>query len=428
MELRIDRLLDALRRRPEEILAAIDSDPLLIKRRSGDLWLANASKLLFTPQVEHHLYAKGIIYRREPFRLVSLPLLKIYNIGEREVTVRDLQKLLEAPAAVSHMLRKFDGTMVQRFQDDGRVYFTTRGMIEGAIGFGPQDEDAPDRLSHFDYLACARNLAAELASPLLEARPEWDGLTFIMELIHPETRVITDYGDRRDLPILTVFDHRYWKHREVVEFAATHGFTVVDAFTPSGCDLSEQIGSLLDMLKGCDDEGAVIAIEHEESVVYRAKVKTPDYLRLLRLMVGCTYRATAEMYDAQPTPPTWEQFEAHLETLGTEQVPEEVLEEYRKHFDSHVAYLADCERVREWANAEAAKILETLPPAEGRERRKAFAMAVQKRRLKPLLFLAFDGKLTIRDVRDVLPTAEDVASEIQQIHKSSIKTQTPSDD
>ena len=76
MELRIDRLLDLLRTDPAGLLARIDADPLLVKRTSGDLVLANASKGLFSPTEPHHLFAKGIVFRRDPYRLVSLPLLK----------------------------------------------------------------------------------------------------------------------------------------------------------------------------------------------------------------------------------------------------------------------------------------------------------------------------------------------------------------
>src|SRR5262245_60914715 len=93
VQLRLDHLLSALRERPAAILEAIDRDALLVKRTSGDLVLANASQALYTPQQEHQLYAKGIVYRRAPYRLVSLPLIKIYNLGEHNVTVADLAAL-----------------------------------------------------------------------------------------------------------------------------------------------------------------------------------------------------------------------------------------------------------------------------------------------------------------------------------------------
>jgi hypothetical protein len=159
MILRLDHLLDDLRRRGPDILAAIDTDPQLIRRQAGPFAIANAGKTLFTPLAPHHLYAKGIVYRRDPFELVSLPFIRVYNLGEREVQVGDLAALAAGPTARMHFLRKFDGTLIQRSQRDGRVFFTTRGMIEGAAAGGVPDEDAPDRLSHFDFLGSARRLA-----------------------------------------------------------------------------------------------------------------------------------------------------------------------------------------------------------------------------------------------------------------------------
>src|SRR5438270_7840310 len=132
MELRLDRLLADLRARTGDVLAAIDADPLLVKRESGGLVLANASQALYTPQQQHHLYAKGIVYRRDPYRLVSLPLIKIYNVGERDVTVADLSGLAREAGVRLRFLRKLDGSLVQAFRADGRTWLTTRGMIEGA--------------------------------------------------------------------------------------------------------------------------------------------------------------------------------------------------------------------------------------------------------------------------------------------------------
>src|SRR3954462_14927342 len=131
MELRLDRLLAHLRQHLPAVLEAIDRDPLLIHRESGGLVLANASQYLYTPQEQHQLYAKGIVYQRSPYRLVSLPLIKIYNLGERDVTVADLAELANEPNLQLRFLRKIDGSLVQVFRLDGRVWFTTRGMIEG---------------------------------------------------------------------------------------------------------------------------------------------------------------------------------------------------------------------------------------------------------------------------------------------------------
>src|SRR6185437_3730257 len=100
---------------------AIDTDPLLLKRTSGELVLANPSRALYTPQATHQLYAKGIVYRRSPYRLVSLPLVKIYNLGERDVTVNELAALCAEPNVHMRFLRKIDGSLIQVFRHDGRV-------------------------------------------------------------------------------------------------------------------------------------------------------------------------------------------------------------------------------------------------------------------------------------------------------------------
>ena len=171
MELRLDHLLSALRDRPEEILAAIDGDPLLLKKESGGLVIANAKKGLYTPLKEHHLFAKGIVYRRDPYRLVSLPLIKIYNIGERNVTVADLAGLAGEEGMRLRFLRKIDGSLVQAFRADGRVWLTTRGMIEGAKVRRDDAEDDDSR--PFDYLAQRGSWPSATCRVCCPTRPCW---------------------------------------------------------------------------------------------------------------------------------------------------------------------------------------------------------------------------------------------------------------
>ena len=417
MNLRLDHLLDELRSNPADILRRIDDDPLLLKRTAGDLVLANASALLFTPQEPHQLFAKGIVYRRGPFELVSLPLIKIYNLGERDVSVHDLAGLSDAAAAGGrarlHFLRKLDGTLIQRFQYAGRAYFTTRGMIEGATGSGPQDEDTPSRQQGFDFLGTARRVAETRYPILVEPHPELDGLTLVFEFLHPETRVITNYGDREDLVLLAVFDRADWRYRtftEVRELARRHGLTPVDEFNPPGSTLAEQIDGVLASIAGTDQEGTVITIEHGHRVVYRVKVKSPDYLRVLKLVVTCTYTRVVDMIDDHPEWRGWADMEAHLRALGREQVPEEVLGFYREHYDVFAAYIDDCERVRSWAAQVADGLLQPLAQlgtADPRALRKAFAVGATKHPHTGLLFAAFDRRLDLSVVRSCLRAAEE---------------------
>jgi putative RNA ligase len=397
MELRLDRLLSKLRENAAAILEAIDRDPMLLKRPSGPLVLANASQALYTPQHEHQLYAKGLIYRRDPYRVISLPLVKIYNLGEREVTVADLAVLLDEPNVRLRFLRKIDGSLIQVFRHDGRVWFTTRGLIEGASSRAGRDngEDA----SEFDYVGTARRLAAERYPRLLDDAGLLDGRTLIFELIHPLAKKLTDYGERCDLILLGCLNVRrlnYIPYPQVAGLAAEHRLTVVDALSPQGGTLAEQIGDLLTTLVGTDQEGSVLQFENDQEVIYRVKVKSPDYLRLMRALAECTYEKLVALLDDNPHLASWQDVQAFLRGMGREAVPEEVLDFYRPHYERFSAYLIDCERICQWAIEVHAKIDQQLGDQQNQEAaayRKRFAALATRYSHAALLFAALDGRL-----------------------------------
>jgi hypothetical protein len=406
MELRLDRLLRKLRESSTTILEAIDRDPLLLKRESGSLVLANPSQALYTPQQEHQLFAKGIVYRRDPYRLVSLPLVKIYNLGERDVTVADLAGLTEEPNARLRFLRKIDGSLIQVFRHEGRVWFTTRGMIEGARPrkSGDNDEDG----SEFDYLGTARRLAVERYPHLLDAADLFDGRTLIFELIHPQAKKVTDYGERNDLILLGCFEVRrlaYRTYPEVAALAEAHGLTVVDALSPTGATLAEQIETLLAALAGTDQEGSVLQFENAHEVIYRVKVKSPGYLRLMRAMAECTYESVVALMDDNSHLKSWQDVEACLRARGREVVPEEVLAFYRPHYERFAAYLADCERLRQWATRMRDELDRQLGGAQDKDAaayRKGFAVLATRYRHANLLFATLDGRLNRARMRRLI--------------------------
>ena len=406
MELRLDRLLSKLREQPAPILEAIDRDPLLLKRESGPLVLANASQALYTPQYEHQLYAKGIVYRRDPYRLVSLPLVKIYNLGERDVTAADLVALAREPHIRLRFLRKIDGSLIQLFHHDGRPWFTTRGTIEGAPA--RKEQVNGEEGSAFDYIAAARRIVAERYPRLLERTDLLAGRTLVFELIHPEARKVTNYGDRADLILLACFDaHRlaYVPYGELMELATAYDVRIVDAFSPAGETLAAQIDSMLAALAGTDEEGSVLQFERAEDVIYRVKVKSPDYLRRLRAMAECTYERLVALMDANPHLETWTEVEAFLKAQGREEMPEEVLSFYRPHYERFAAYLADCDSLRRWASQVHDALSQELGDRYREDAagyRKAFAALATRYPCSALLFSTLDGRLDRARVRRIL--------------------------
>ncbi len=401
MELRLDRLLQKLRDRPAALLDAIDRDPLLLKRESGPLVLANASQVLYTPQEEHQLYAKGIVYRRQPYRLVSLPLIKIYNLGEREVTVADLTALMGEPNVALRYPRKIDGSLIQVFRHEGRVWFTTRGAIEGATRRSDRETGG-----EFDYLGAARRLAIDRYPRLFDDDALPEGRTLIFELIHPLAKKITDYGERADLILLACFDVgrlAYARYSEVLDLAARLRLVAVDAYSPRGATLSEQIDDLLQSLAGSDQEGSVLQFENRAEAIYRVKVKSPDYLRLLRAMTDCTYENLVAILDNNPDLKSWRDVEAYFHSLGRETMPEEIVQMYRPHYERFLAYRADCERLRQWALATAADLARQLgDEKDARSQRKSFAALASRFPRSNLLFAAFDNRLDADRLRRLI--------------------------
>jgi hypothetical protein len=414
MDLRLDHLLRQLRDNTAAILEAIDQDPLLLKRSSGELVLANPSRALYTPQTTHQLYAKGIVYQRHPYRLVSLPLVKIYNLGERDITLTELAGLCAEPNVGLRFLRKIDGSLIQVFRHAGHVVFTTRGMLEGST-LGPGPESGEDR-SDFDFVAAARRLAAQRYPRLLEDADLLDGRTLLFELIHPDVPKVTRYGPQADLVLLACFEQRrfsYLTYPLLMALAPEHGLSLVDAFAPVGATLAEQIDGLLASLAGTDQEGTVLCFERGEEVIYRVKVKSPDYLQLMRQMSECTYERTVAILDVHPQLVRWEDLRAHLQAEGTEQVPEEVLVFYRQHQERFQAYLAGCEQLLQWAQKTCRRLEEQLAGTAERGSpafRKAFAALATRQPHAGLLFAALDGRLDLARVRRYVPSAAEVRS------------------
>jgi hypothetical protein len=290
-----------------------------------------------------------------------------------------------------------------------------------------QDEDAPGRFRQFDFLGTVRRLAEKHYPSLCEVRKEFEGLTLVFEFIHPETRIITNYGNRKDLVLLACFDRREYRYRtlaELKEIARANRLVAVDELSPTGNTLGEQIDGLLASIAGTDQEGTVIAIERGHQLVYRVKVKSPDYLRVLKLVVTCTYAKTVEMMDAHPEWTSWADMEKHLNGLGREQVPEEVLEFYHEHYNTHAEYLANCNRLRTWALTKAEQLLKEVQtgldePVEPRLLRKAFAARAIELPLPALLFAAFDGRLDVAGVRQFARTPDEALEACSRIGDSS---------
>ena len=415
-ELNIESLFQKLSTHTEEVLGKIHGDEMLMKKTpdSGPcshLVLANASKILFTPEQEHQLLAKGIVYTTDPWRVVSIPYLKMYNYQERSDVFDLANEMAARPDINVRFNEKLDGTMIQLFSTVGlgleqdKVMITTRGMIDGWSHKPAREDQATDNM--FDFLGEARRILNRQSPDVLDPQ-KIAGWTLIWEFIHPGSRVVTNYGDRMEVVLTGAVDFRagpprYITRSELESLAQTLGAPVATEIELSGDTLDERIDDLSKYLAGTDREGAVVTFEGKTAdgrpaVLHRVKIKGGEYLRLMRLFANCTYNQTRLYVESDTSLQTWDAFK---ELLMKQQAPEEVLAAYKTHFENWLDYRRGCEVILADAKAALDEYLTSNPMPDHdaaddyRAWRRDFAKWVMANTqpLNWLFFAAADGKL-----------------------------------
>lgn len=348
-------------------------------RALGSAHLFNAMKTLtfagYNPVQE---LCKGLICRIHEGRLEILApcFPKFYNLGERPELDAQLMDLLADPAAVVHFPEKVDGTCIRLYvhPDTGAITAATRGMPDGSPG-DSGDEFADARRMHFGETALA--LAQEQHPAILDPAV-LNRYTPVFELLHPQNRIITNYGDRKELVLLAVFDKteecRELTRLELETFARTYALHLVDTLAVTSTDWDTTIATLHAQWNGTDREGTVVTVERGGEIVLRVKVKSPAYLAVMRALNHCTI-GHVEALIAQWGSATWEEFRGTL-TREIPLLPEESLPSFERYFQACMAYEAHI-------GAEVDAIVaayEAFVTAHGAiEEQKAFALLVKNR-------------------------------------------------
>lgn len=414
-ELRLNTCLRSLKENENEILKKIDFDEKLIKREidfeEGKLVLANATKGLFTPELQHQIFAKGIVYLRKngKYRLVSVPYIKMYNYQERIESLELSNYFFDKNYIKTIFNEKVDGSMIQTFSTYGfeknpKVLITTRGMLEGF--------DFPFSEDHFDFISEARKILEQKYDWALDAKAN-RGLTYLWELVHPEARVITDYGERVDLILTGAVDYlgpipRYLTRKELELIAKNKECPISEVFYLEGSTFEDKIEDLEKKLKGKDLEGSVVTFESADSVLHRVKIKTPDYIQLVKLTRHCSYKRTCEfaslLREKGRPAHTWKEFEDALKKKGADQIPEEILNFYKEYFEEYLKY----EKAAIGFKSKILDLVENfkkstpLSSKNPKEWRKQFAQWVltNHKKISSFMFSAVDNKLSLKAINE----------------------------
>jgi hypothetical protein len=353
-------------------------------KADGSLRLLSAGKELmwtgYSPEAE---YLKGLIVRVDTegqvIDLVAGCLAKFYNYTERAENDAKFMAAMKTSGARTYFLGKQDGSNLRPYvnPDSGQVQWATRGMLEAGMGnstFG-------------DFAAMAREVATELYPALLDAALV-SRYTFICELIYPSNRIVTNYGERRDLPVITVIDlasGQELSRREVVALCEQYKLATVEALKPKSGDFDEAISELRAAWAGTDLEGVVIAVEVPgRPYPYRIKVKGEHYLALMRLIHYCTLNRTREIVESHNLGDL-PSFLAYLKAENPD-LPEEVRMAYEEHFLHYIA----------WENENRAEIERLIGvywahPLAGTPDRKSFALSIADHPDRWALFMIRDS-------------------------------------
>ncbi|CAL77340.1 putative RNA ligase [Bradyrhizobium sp. ORS 278] len=214
------------------------------------------SKTFDSPEA---LECRGIAFDRAG-RIVSRPLHKFFNVGEKEWLAPD--RLLSRDDIVA-IYDKLDGSMVATAWVDGQLTWRSKKSFNSdVVRLAAQLMEQPKyvRINAF---------AKEVASA---------GMTAIFELTHPEARIVVAQ-EQPELWLLHVRDNVTGRYvmldgdHAIHELIARHSVPLVHRF--DGLSLAAAIDSLADM-EG--REGYVIQFASGEMV----KIKCPWYVRIHR--------------------------------------------------------------------------------------------------------------------------------------------------
>ncbi|MFE5296683.1 RNA ligase [Streptomyces sp. NPDC056632] len=325
---------------------------------------------------------RGLVADDRTGRIVALPLPKFFNVSEHESDRPYAPALPDEPFEV---YEKVDGSLGVVFHYDGRWRVASKGSFAST-----QATWAQRRLDATDTTALV------------------PGVTYLMEIVYPENRIVVDYGTCRDLVLLAAHRPDGTEIPLAEAAKAWHGIgSVVTVHPPMPLDellkLTET-NTLPDgsPASGMDAEGFVLRFASG----VRAKAKIAEYVRLHKVLTGVTERDIWRGHGIQRFAGTSAKILAQglglsMAELGgirsaggrpLDALLEQVPDEFDAWVRSVIARLEEEFAAREQAVEEAYASLAHLADDRG-----TFARAVRElpdRQLRSALFLRLDGRRT----------------------------------
>lgn len=214
---------------------------------------------------------RGIIVNRFTDEIVARPFEKFHNYGSEQATEDETGLHVSGEPVI---WEKMDGFMVTMYEWEGKYYAASKGSFTSPH---------------------AKWATAEIQRKM-KGKIGIAGTTFVFEGLHPDLRIVVDYGKRKSLVLLAVIYNDTGEEvaPEGVEFVAgTYGFD-----SPTRFDMSLDEARVITMTcedKGSVVEGYVLTWYRTGGTPYRLKMKYVDYLRLHRMVTGVSPKRIWEL-------------------------------------------------------------------------------------------------------------------------------------
>ena len=242
----IDYLMDVYR-----TISLVQKDNLLLAKYGIAIWNTGFHDLARD--------CRGRIIDTDTMKIVSHPFDKFFNLNEKPDTDEKLVKSNINKAKYIYATEKMDGSTIIVSLYKGKPLITTNGSFEN------------------DQTKWAEEMFKKQYSKFLPNMKS--DHTYIFEIIHPENKIVLDYGDTKALYMLSIRDLKTDKLLPLENIHATadeFGFPYPEVYDFN--DLDTMI-NLAHSMKGANKEGWVIRIgtDDGESMV---KLKLDEYFAM----------------------------------------------------------------------------------------------------------------------------------------------------
>jgi hypothetical protein len=214
-----------------------------------------------------------IIDVNDDYNVVSYPFDKFFNLNENEDTRENLIAEYIDKADYIYVNDKIDGSTIIVSKYKGEPLITTNGSFDNIM---------------IDW---ATEMFKKQYETFLDAMV--DGYTYIFELVHPENRIVLDYGEEKSLYLLNIrniLTGKLLPLEEVHNIAKEHGFSLPEVYDFKNL---KEIMKLARELKGANKEGWVFRIGYNNSE-YMVKLKLEEYFAMHkafdRVTMGWVYK------------------------------------------------------------------------------------------------------------------------------------------